>query len=61
MDGPGPLAQKVFKDGATKGRGGKGNIFVFAAGNGGDHDDSCASDGYANSIYTFSVGSVSQV
>ena len=40
----------------TQGRGGKGSIYTFAAGNGGP-GDSCAADGYTNSIYTISVGS----
>ena len=35
-------------------------MFVFAAGNGGDYYDSCAADGYTNSIYTISAGSVDQ-
>ena len=29
---------------------------MFAAGNGGDSDDSCAADGYASSIYTIGIG-----
>lgn len=32
---------------------------MFAAGNGGDISDTCAADGYVNSIYTIAVGSVS--
>ena len=39
-----------------QGRGGKGSIYVFAAGNGGP-GDTCAADGYTNSIYTIAVGS----
>ena len=39
-----------------QGRHGKGSIYVFAAGN--DNTDSCAADGYVNSIYTIAVGSV---
>ena len=39
-----------------QGRGGLGSIYVFAAGNGGPQD-TCAADGYVNSIYTISVGS----
>jgi hypothetical protein len=39
-----------------QGRGGKGSIYTFAAGNGGSLD-TCAADGYSNSIYTISVGS----
>ena len=61
VDGPGQLAVKRFREGAERGRGGKGNVFVWASGNGGEHGDSCAAAGYPNSIYTFSVGSVSYV
>ena len=43
-----------------QGRGGKGNIYVWAAGNGGTYHDSCAADGYSSSIYTISVGSADQ-
>ena len=43
-----------------QGRGGKGNIYVWAAGNGGDRHDSCAADGFVNSIYTIAVGSADQ-
>ncbi|NXX57544.1 PCSK4 convertase, partial [Scopus umbretta] len=41
-----------------QGRGGLGSIFIWAAGNGGINYDNCNCDGYANSIYTLSVGSV---
>ena len=40
-----------------KGRDGKGSIFVWANGNGGEEDD-CAADGYASSMYTISVGAI---
>ena len=43
-----------------QGRGGKGTIYVWAAGNGGTNGDSCAMDGYVSSIYTIAVGSVDQ-
>ena len=39
-----------------KGRYGYGNVFVFASGNGGINDDNCNYDGYANSIYTITIG-----
>lgn len=42
-----------------QGRGGRGSIFVFASGNGGHRSDTCAADGFVNSIYTIAVGSVS--
>jgi len=60
VDGPGPLARKAFELGITHGRDGKGSIFVWASGNGGRDYDSCACDGYTNSIYTLSVSSASQ-
>ena len=41
----------------VQGRDGKGSIFLWANGNGGDNDD-CATDGYASSIYTISVGGI---
>lgn len=41
-----------------KGRGRKGLIFTFPAGNGRDHDDTCGSDGYVNSIHTIAVAGV---
>lgn len=43
-----------------QGRGGKGSIFVWAAGNGGLQHDQCGADGYVNSIYTIAIGAVSQ-
>ncbi|XP_073971450.1 furin-like protease 2 isoform X2 [Rhodnius prolixus] len=60
VDGPGPLATRAFLNGITKGRGGKGSIFVWASGNGGQHTDSCNCDGYTNSIYTLSISSATQ-
>ncbi|XP_075031829.1 proprotein convertase subtilisin/kexin type 4 isoform X2 [Calonectris borealis] len=58
VDGPGVLATEAFYRGATKGRGGLGSVFIWASGNGGINYDNCNCDGYANSIYTLSVGSV---
>ncbi|XP_006812431.2 furin-like protease 1, partial [Saccoglossus kowalevskii] len=60
VDGPGNLAKKAFKDGVTEGRGGKGNIFVWASGNGGHNSDNCNCDGYQDSIYTMSISSVDE-
>lgn len=39
----------------AQGRRNKGSIFVFAAGNGGVTGDSCAFNGYVNSIYTIAI------
>lgn len=41
-----------------QGRNGKGAIYTWAAGNGG-LDDNCNCDGYASSIYTISITSIS--
>ena len=57
MEGPGPLCSQALKEGVSKGRGGLGSIFVFASGNGGPLDN-CNFDGYTNSIYTISIGSI---
>ena len=38
------------------GRNGYGSIFVVASGNGGTAHDNCNFDGYANSIYTITIG-----
>lgn len=35
VDGPGEMAAKAFENGITKGRHGKGSIYVWASGNGG--------------------------
>ena len=42
-----------------QGRNNLGNIFTFAAGNGGPAD-TCTADGFAQSIYTIPVGSYNQ-
>ncbi|RNA11015.1 pro convertase subtilisin kexin type 5 isoform X4 [Brachionus plicatilis] len=60
VDGPGPLARRAFVKGVKSGRAGLGSIFVWASGNGGRFQDSCACDGYANSIYTLSISSTSE-
>ncbi|KAI6182606.1 CRE-BLI-4 protein [Aphelenchoides bicaudatus] len=57
FDGPGALAQEAFYRGIKQGRGGRGNIFVWASGNGGSRQDSCSADGYTTSIYTLSISS----
>ncbi|KFV66116.1 Proprotein convertase subtilisin/kexin type 7, partial [Dryobates pubescens] len=35
-------------------------VFVVASGNGGQHSDNCNYDGYANSIYTVTIGAVDE-
>ncbi|KAF6210162.1 hypothetical protein GE061_013264 [Apolygus lucorum] len=60
VDGPGELATRAFINGVTKGRGGKGSIFVWASGNGGRDHDNCNCDGYTNSIWTLSISSATE-
>ncbi|XP_029927392.1 PC3-like endoprotease variant B isoform X2 [Myripristis murdjan] len=58
MGGPGSLTEQALRLGTRKGRGGKGSIFVWAAGNGGMHSDHCGADGYVSSIYSIAIGAV---
>ena len=43
-----------------QGRRGKGAIYTFATGNGGLFGDSCAYNGYVNSIFTIAISGVNQ-
>ncbi|XP_063056003.1 neuroendocrine convertase 1-like [Engraulis encrasicolus] len=58
IGGPAQLAEKALLLGTQKGRGGKGNIFVWASGNGGTEGDHCGADGYINSISTIAIGGI---
>ncbi|RAL01090.1 kexin kexB [Aspergillus ibericus CBS 121593] len=58
MEAPGTLIKRAMVNGIQNGRGGKGSVFVFAAGNGASHDDNCNFDGYTNSIYSITVGAI---
>lgn len=58
LAGPGPLALAALEHGAVNGRGGKGVIYAWAAGNGLDKGDRSNYDGYNNSPYTLSVGGI---
>lgn len=60
VDGPGDLATRAFIEGVTKGRNGKGSIFIWASGNGGRELDNCNCDGYTNSIWTLSISSATE-
>lgn len=56
VEEPGPLTKAALLNATTSGRGGKGTIILWAAGNGGDVGDNSNYDGYANSIHTISIG-----
>lgn len=58
MDEPGILIKRAMLNGIQKGRGGKGAVYVFAAGNGAQYGDNCNFDGYTNSIYSITVGAI---
>ncbi|XP_014251843.1 neuroendocrine convertase 1-like [Cimex lectularius] len=60
MAKPGKLLQLALEKGITKGRNGKGVIYIFASGNGKFKGDNCGADGYINSIYTVPIASASQ-
>jgi subtilisin-like proprotein convertase family protein len=56
VEAPGALTIAALKNAAELGRGGKGNIILWAGGNGGDVSDNSNYDGYANSIHTIAIG-----
>lgn len=60
LDAPGRLVRETFAKyaGASIGRNGKGTVYVWAAGNGHHHQDSCAFDGYAGNPYVNAIGAV---
>ncbi len=61
LEGPGSLAAAAIEQAVRTGRGGLGRIFVWAVGNGRNgvaEADNCNFDGYANSRFVLSVGSV---
>ncbi|ORZ31397.1 peptidase S8/S53 domain-containing protein [Catenaria anguillulae PL171] len=55
--GPSRFTQQALVNAANNGRAGRGNVMVFAAGNGGEADN-CNYDGFANNLYTVSIGAV---
>ncbi|XP_051534971.1 proprotein convertase subtilisin/kexin type 7 isoform X3 [Myxocyprinus asiaticus] len=60
VDGPHPLGKVALQHGVIAGRKGFGSIFVVASGNGGQYEDNCNYDGYANSIYSITIGAVDE-
>ena len=56
-----PLALEAIKNGAATGRGGKGTIFMWAAGNGAASADNATYDSFNSSIYTISVGALNDL
>ncbi|XP_028514725.1 proprotein convertase subtilisin/kexin type 6, partial [Exaiptasia diaphana] len=60
VEGPGKKTKAALKRGVEEGRNGLGAIYTFAAGNGGITQDSCAYNGYVNSIYTIAINGVNE-
>ncbi|CAB4067962.1 PCSK2 [Lepeophtheirus salmonis] len=56
VDGPRNATMRAIVRGVNEGRNGKGNIYVWASGDGGEEDD-CNCDGYAASMWTISINS----
>ena len=49
-----------MRHGVDYGRNGYGAIYVVASGNGGRSNDNCNYDGYANAIYTVTIGAIDE-
>ncbi|CAH3023033.1 unnamed protein product [Porites evermanni] len=60
VEGPEILTGIAIELGIKQGRRGKGAIYTFATGNGGLIGDSCAYNGYVNSIFTIAISGVNQ-
>ena len=58
ISGPGPLTLSAIENGVYNGRGGLGNIYTFAAGNGLQNDDDSNADGFTNNRFTIAVTAV---
>ncbi|RKK74090.1 Protease KEX1 [Fusarium oxysporum] len=58
MEAPDILVKRAMLKGIQHGRGGRGSVYVFASGNGAASDDNCNFDGYANSIYSITIGAI---
>ncbi len=61
LEGPGALAVAAIEDGVKLGRGGKGTIYLFAAGNGAGAGDAANFDGYANRREVLAIGAVTNI
>lgn len=59
--GPGPLGKAALLDAVTTGRGGKGTVFLWAAGNGNQSGDDSNYDGWAASPYAIAVSAITDV
>ncbi len=58
---PGPLLAAALEAGLAQGRGGRGTIYVWSAGNGGNEGDNANNDGSANHPGTIAVGALTDL
>lgn len=58
--GPGPLSLAAMQDAVTNGRGGRGTVFLWAAGNGNGSGDDSNYDGWANSPHAIAVSAINE-
>lgn len=58
VEGPDATVLSALVSGVLNGRGGRGSIFVFAAGNGHLGTDNCNYDGYANGAFALTIGAI---
>jgi subtilisin family serine protease len=56
--GPGPLSLAAMQDAVNNGRGGRGTVFLWAAGNGNYSGDDSNYDGWANSPLAIAVSAI---
>lgn len=58
--GPGPLSLAAMQEAVTSGRGGRGTIFLWAAGNGNGSGDDSNYDGWAASPHAIAVSAINE-
>ncbi len=58
LEGAGPLSRAALEDAVVDGRAGRGTIFVWACGNGGNVGDNSNYDGYANRPEALAIGAI---
>src|SRR5581483_2386366 len=58
LTAPGPLTRAAMQAAVTSGRGGLGNIYTWAAGNGRTFNDNVNYDGFANSRFVIAVAAL---
>ncbi|XP_013386896.1 furin-1 [Lingula anatina] len=58
VGGPKKPVLDILEEGTKLGRDGKGSVYLWGTGNGGPTGDSCAYDGYSNSVFTLGITAV---